>query len=223
MKVIGYVRVSTSGQAEEGISLDNQIQKIKGYCEVNDLELVDVVIDEGMSAKDLKGRPQALALIERAKAEKLGVVVYKLDRMFRNTVESITTIEALEKSGVPFHSINEKLDTSSAMGKFFLTMISAMAELERNVISERTKDALQNKKAQGKRVGNIAFGYCLAEDGETLIPEPVEQKILKTVKKLRKNGATLKAIAEHLNQSNQKTRTGNQFKIPHIQKLLKTA
>lgn len=223
MKVIGYVRVSTSGQAEEGISLDNQIQKIKGYCEVNDLELVDVVIDEGMSAKDLKGRPQALALIERSKAEKLGVVVYKLDRMFRNTVESITTIEALEKSGVPFHSINEKLDTSSAMGKFFLTMISAMAELERNVISERTKDALQNKKAQGKRVGNIAFGYCLAEDGETLIEDPQEQEILKTIKKLRKKGISFQKIADYLNKKGKLTRRGNDYKKSTVRNLAKAA
>lgn len=220
MKAIGYVRVSTTAQAEQGISLENQIEKIRAYCGFNDLELVDIVVDEGISAKNLTGRPKAQALIQRAKAEKLAIIVYKLDRMFRNTVDSITTMESLEKAGIPFHSINEKLDTGSAMGKFFVTMISAMAELERNVISERTKDALQNKKSQGKRVGNLPFGFCLDVDGETLIPEPTEQEIIQTIQKLKREGSSLQKIAEHLNNQGHTTRTGNPFSKSHIQNLL---
>jgi site-specific DNA recombinase len=222
MKTIGYARVSTAGQAQEGISLGNQIKKIQSYCALNDLELVDIVVDEGLSAKSLKGRPQAQRLIERAKQEKLSVVVYKLDRMFRNTIESISTIQGLEKSGVTFHSINEKLDTSSAMGKFFTTMISAMAELERNVISERTRDALQAKKALGERVGNIAFGYRLNEVGK-VVEDEIEQEILHTIRESRKNGFSLQKIANHLNSLGYTTRTSGEFKKTHIQKLVKAA
>lgn len=222
MKAIGYVRVSTTVQAEQGVSLENQADKIKAYCSFNDLDLVDVVVDEGISAKNLKSRPQAKTLIDRAKSEKLAVVVYKLDRMFRNTVDSIITIESLEKTGVPFHSINEKLDTGSAMGKFFMTMISAMAELERNVISERTKDALSFRKSQGKRVGNITFDYQLG-DNQDLIKDPQEQKILRVIRKHHKQGLSFQKIADLLNSKGFSTRKGSPFKKQNVHQILKSS
>jgi len=221
MKAIGYVRVSTVGQAEQGISLDNQDAKIKSYCELNDLELVGIVRDEGVSAKSLSKRPQAVEMLQRARKEKLALIVYKLDRMFRNTVESLTTIDSLAKSGASFHSINEKLDTSSAFGKFFLTQIAALAELERNLISERTKDALANKKAQGKRIGNIPFGFCLDGDGETLLDFEPEMEILDFIRKRRLEGRSFRKIAQGLTENGYLTRTGNPFVKTTVHSLAK--
>ena len=223
MKAIGYVRVSTTGQAEQGISLDNQEAKIKSYCELNDLELIEVIKDEGLSAKSLAKRPQAIEMLHKARKEKLAVVVYKLDRMFRNTVESLTTIDSLAKSGASFHSINEKLDTSSAFGKFFLTQIAALAELERNLISERTKDALANKKAQGKRIGNIPFGYTLADDRETLLEFEPEREILRQIQELRSTGLSIRKVTERLNFMGFRSRTGKEFTKPTVKNLVKVA
>ena len=222
-KVIGYVRVSTTIQANEGISLDNQIKKIKSYCELNDLELISIVKDEGISAKNLKGRPNAINMLNKAVKNKYSIVVYKLDRMFRNTVDALTTISQMDKKGVVFHSINEKLDTSSAMGKFFITMLAALAELERNVVSERTKDALQNKKAQGFRVGNIPFGWSLTKNNEKLIKNENEQIILKKMKTLKKKGLSFQKIANYLNSKGLSTRTGGQFKKQNIHQILKNS
>ena len=222
-KAIAYVRVSTTLQASEGISLDNQIIKVKAYCELNDLELVSIVKDEGISAKNLKGRPNAIAMLNEAVKNKYCIIVYKLDRMFRNTVDALTTISQMDKKGVVFHSINEKLDTSSAMGKFFITMLAALAELERNVVSERTKDALQNKKSQGFRVGNIPFGWSLGELDQKLIKNKDEQVILKKMKSLKSKGLSFQKIADSLNLKGLSTRTGGQFKKQNVHQILKNS
>lgn len=218
--VIGYVRVSTAGQAVEGISIDNQVDKIKAYCNLNDLHLVEIIRDEGISAKNLSGRPQAQAMIRQATKSKSGIVVYKLDRMFRNTIDALTTINQLDKAGVSFHSINEKLDTTSAMGKFFTTMLAALAELERNVVSERTRDALQNKKSQGHRIGTVPFGFSLATDQSSLVQNDHEQSILQIISHLRVKGKSYEAIATHLNQQGHTTRRGGLFKRQNVHQVL---
>ncbi|PCJ15462.1 MAG: recombinase [Candidatus Cloacimonadota bacterium] len=227
-KVIGYIRVSTIGQAEHGISLENQEEKIKQYCSLNNLELIDIIRDEGLSAKSLKKRPQAIDMLNRAKEEQLGIVVYKLDRMFRNTIESLQTIDLLAKSGAGFHSIQERLDTSSAFGKFFITQISAMAELERNIISERTKDALALKKQQGKRIGTIPFGYSVSTtDNQTLIQNDKEMEILTFIQDKRLQGLSHRKIANSLNTKGYTNRNSNPFtktSITHIcKRVLKIA
>ncbi len=85
------------------------------------------------------------------------VVVYKLDRLSRKVIDTLTLIDTIEKAGVTFHSLNEKIDTSTAMGRFFLNITESLAQMERDLISERTKDALQMKTANNERAGQIPF------------------------------------------------------------------
>jgi len=151
MKAVGYVRVSTEDQAREGVSLEAQKAKITAYCQVKDLELVEVVEDAGISAKDLR-RPGVQRVLEMAKTKKVdAVVVLKLDRIFRSTVDALETTKLFAKWGVSFHSIHETLDTQSAMGRFFFTLTAALAEMERGIVAERTKAALAHKKNKGRR------------------------------------------------------------------------
>ncbi len=111
MKAIGYIRVSTIEQANEGVSLDNQKVKIKAYAEVKDFELLDVIEDAGISAKNLN-RPEVKRVIDMVKSKEIyAVIVYKLDRMFRNTIDALETTRQFVKQGVSFHSIQESLDT----------------------------------------------------------------------------------------------------------------
>ncbi len=167
-KAIGYIRVSTQEQASEGVSLSVQAAKIRAYAELNDLTLVGIENDAGLSGKntDRAGLQSVLRMAESGEVE--AVIVYKLDRLSRKVTDTLEMIEHLEKLGVAFHSIQEKVDTRSAIGRFFMTITAAFAEMERNVISERTVAALQEKRRQGKLAGNVPFGYDLAEDGETL-------------------------------------------------------
>lgn len=196
MKAVGYIRVSTEDQAREGISLENQEAKIRFYASINDHELVEVIRDEGASGKSLEreGIARLLDLVERGRVE--AVIVYKLDRLSRRTLDSLSLIENLESKGIAFHSISEKVDTKSATGKFFLTIISAVAQMERDMIAERTKDALAHKKKKGEWSGRIPFGFRIKDN--RLVEDPDQIKVIQKAKRLRRSGKSLREISRAL-------------------------
>lgn len=197
-KAIGYVRVSTLEQVTEGISLDNQKAKIKAYCSLNDLDLVEIIEDAGKSGKSLN-REGIATLLDMIRKKAVGaVIVYKLDRLSRKVIDTLTLIESFEKADIAFHSLNEKIDTSTAMGRFFLNITASLAQMERDLISERTRDALQMKIANHERAGQIPFGWRLAEDGNALIPHEGEQEVITQVKRLHSQGFSYRAICEAL-------------------------
>lgn len=200
MKAIGYIRVSTAEQAKEGISLEHQAEKIRAYAKLHDIELVDIVGDEGRTGKALKGRPAAKKVIGMAlSGEVEAVIVYKLDRMFRNAAEALEVSAGFNKAGASLHSVTEKLDTQSAMGKFFFTIAAAFAEMERNLISERTKDALGHKRANGQVYNHVPYGY--KKQGGKLVKDTYEQGQLIWMKGKRDEGWTFLQIAEQLNKN----------------------
>ena len=203
---VGYVRVSTEEQAREGVSLDNQKYKIKAYAELNDFQLIEIVADEGLSAKNLN-RPGIKKILDMARNKEIdAIIVYKLDRAFRSTVDALEVTSLLDKGGVAFHSINERLDTKSPLGKFFFTLIAGIAEMERGIIAERTSDALQRKIENGEHVGHIPYGYQI--ENSELIPYLPEQEIIKFAKELRDRGYTFQAIAEEFKNRGIKTKRG---------------
>jgi site-specific DNA recombinase len=199
MKAIGYARVSTEEQAREGVSLDNQEAKIRAYAEVHDLELIDVIRDEGISGKTLH-RPGIARVLDMAKSREVeAIIVYKLDRLSRKTLDTLNTIELLETAGVAFHSISERIDTKSASGKFFLTIISALAQMERDLISERTVDALSYKRGRREWMGRVPFGYKV-EDNH-LVEDADAMQIIQKAKRMKSQGKTIRDISGALNLS----------------------
>lgn len=221
MKALGYVRVSSEEQAKEGVSLEAQKAKIKLYAELKDLDLIGIVEDAGISAKNLK-RPGVQRVLEMARNKEVdAVIILKLDRIFRNTVDALQTSAELDKWGVALHSIQENLDTKSAMGKFFFTLTAALAEMERNIVSERTEMALQHKKSKNERVGHIPFGFHLADDGIHLEEDENEQWILREIKILKDQGLSLRKIADELNNREIQNRGGiwNHVSVKRVAKL----
>jgi len=208
MRAIGYIRVSTEDQAREGISLDHQRAKIEAYCELKDMELVSIIEDAGISAKNLN-RPGAQKIIRLAKRKRVdAVVVYKLDRMFRSTIDALETTQQFDKWGVSFHSIQETLDTKSAMGRFFFTLTAGLAEMERGIIGERTRAALRHKREKGEKTGgDVPFGYDVTGDGH-LVENLAEQKAIRLVRKLRLRGCSLRSICKELETMGYTTKTG---------------
>ena len=199
MKAVGYIRVSTEDQAKEGISLDHQEAKVKAYASINDLELLKIVRDEGASGKDLQ-RAGMAKLLEMVESEALeAVIVYKLDRLSRKTLDTLSLIESFERKGIAFHSISEKVDTKSATGKFFLTIISALAQMERDLIAERTTDALAHKKQKGEWTGRVPFGFRVMH--KRLVEDPDQIQVIKKAKRLRRSGKSLREISKALNLS----------------------
>jgi len=208
MSTVGYVRVSTEDQAKEGVSLENQKSKIKAYCELKDLELLEIVEDAGISAKNLN-RPGVKKVLEMAKKREVqAVVVYKLDRLFRSTVDALQTTRKFDKWGVAFHSIEETLDTQSAMGRFFFTLTAALAEMERRIIGERTKAALSHKRSNNEKTGgDIPYGFDLISEG-LLVENESEQRVIRLIHDLNQQGYSLRKICEELESAGHKTKRG---------------
>jgi DNA invertase Pin-like site-specific DNA recombinase len=198
MNAIGYIRVSTDEQAREGVSLENQREKIVVYCSLNDMILVETITDEGISAKNLKreGMQTLISLVKHGKLN--AVIVYKLDRLSRSVKDTIGLIELFEKHKVAFHSIIDHIDTKTATGRFFLHIMSSLAQMERELIGERTRDALSYKIIKGERVGHVPYGYVLSQDSKTLIEDPREQEAIALIRTLHDKGFAFRAICKEL-------------------------
>lgn len=198
MKAIGYIRVSTDEQAREGISLESQKAKIAAYCNLNDLELVGVIEDAGKSGKDLSREGMQILIEKIMRREIEAVVCYKLDRLSRRVRDTLYLMDLIEKKSISFHSITERIDTKSAMGKFFLNIMASMNQWERDTISERTRDALHLKIVKNERAGQVPYGWTLAEDGKTLLENQKEQRAIELVRELHAKGYNYSAICREL-------------------------
>lgn len=199
-----YARISTEYQ-QEGSSLEEQEHKARLWCELNDYEVKAVCVDSGISGKNSDNRPalqEALASVGRGDA----LVVYKFDRLARNTVDAITISNNLGKRGVDLVSISQKIDTTSAAGKMMFRMLAVLAEFESDQISERVKGTMQHIRKQKGLVGSIPYGFKRNEsvskssDKDALIPDDTEQSIICICRELRKDGLSRRKIAAELNR-----------------------
>ena len=215
MKAIGYVRVSTDRQAEQGVSLEAQEAKIRAMATVQGAELLEVIIDVGESAKNLNrpGLQRLLGLVDSGKVE--AVIIAKLDRLTRSVKDLCGLLELFEKRNA--------LDTASAAGRLVITIMAAVSQWEREAIGERTRDALRHKRTSGERVGNIRFGFRLSPDGKHVEPDPGEQGVLTEIGHLRQSGHTMRGIAAALNGKALRTRCGSAWRLEHVARIIKQA
>jgi DNA invertase Pin-like site-specific DNA recombinase len=210
-KVVGYVRASTTEQEE---TIKAQVAKIEAYCTMRGLTLVHTYIDFGVSGTvALEEREQGAmmlqALSSRSKERPTGIVAVRLDRCFRNASDCLVNVEKWDKQGVALHLIDlggQSIDTSSATGKFFITVMSGAAELERNLISERTSAVLQAKKTRGEVYNHTPLGYD--RDGNTLTANQDEQNVIARIKAMREQGMSMWTIADTLNTEGVATKKG---------------
>ena len=223
MTAIGYVRVSTDKQADRGVSLEAQAEKIRAMAVVHGAELIDIIVDGGESAKTLQrpGMERLLTLVDGKRVH--AVIVAKLDRLTRSVKDLCTLLERFERRSVALISVAESLDTGSAAGRLVLNIMTAVSQWEREAIGERTRDALCHKRNQGERVGNIPFGSRLADDGQHLEPDPAEQTALVEILRLRNDGTTMRKIAATLNQRAYQTRRGTPWRLESVARILKHA
>ena len=198
VRVVGYVRVSTGEQAQSGLSLDAQRHRLSGYCAAHGLKLAGVEADEGISASKTANRPglqRALRALKRR--DVAGLVAVKLDRLSRTTRDVLGLVAAAEREAWALHSIEERLDTSSPHGRFVVTILAAMAQLEREQIAARTKAAMSELRRQGRRTSrHPRFGYRF--DGNKLVPTQREQGVLARILDLRAQGLGARRIVNAL-------------------------
>jgi len=220
---IRYARVSTDQQADSGASLELQRRKIEAAAEIQDLELDRVIVDSGESAKSLRrpGSSELLGLVRSGAVS--AVIVHKLDRLTRSVRDLGDLLELFDRHGVALVSVSESLDTGTAAGRLVLNVMASVAQWEREVIAERTREALQAKRAKGERVGTVPFGYRVAPDGVMLEAEPAEQKALAVLRELRSKGYTLREIADELTRQGYTTRRGSAWRHQGVANLLRAA
>jgi DNA invertase Pin-like site-specific DNA recombinase len=200
MRVIIYTRVSTTDQAENGSSLDAQRAKLDAYASLYDLQIVAVISDDGESAATLKrpGLQRALDMLRSGEAD--GLLVAKLDRLSRSVADWQRLIESYfgERGGKQLFSVADSIDTRTAAGRLVLNVLVAVAQWEREAIGERTREVLRHRIRSGKRCGKVRFGFDLADDGETLLPNAHEQETIALMRDLDASGRTLRQIAAEL-------------------------
>lgn len=150
-----YLRVSTVRQATDGVGLDAQEGKCRAHAERMGWDVAEVFRDEGISGKDgLENRPGLVSLIDRAKATPGAVViVYSVSRLARRQKLLWTLLDEHEGFGLAVSSATESFDTTTPTGRAMLGMIAVFAQLEADMVSERTKDALAEVRSQGKKLG----------------------------------------------------------------------
>lgn len=187
-----YLRVSTDEQAEHGISLDAQKQRLLAYCTAQGWELYDFFIDDGYSGKNLN-RPAMERLIEEAQNKKFDyVVVFKLDRLSRRQKDVLYLLEdVFDDCGVGFKSVTEPFDTTTPFGKAALGMMAVFAQLERETIVERIKMAKIEAARQGRYLGGyIAYGYKHDPETKSIVIDEPAAEIVKWMFETFSHGQT---------------------------------
>lgn len=200
-RMIGiYIRVSTLEQAKEGYSIAAQKERLIAHCSIQGWDNYKLFVDEGVSAKDTN-RPQLQELLNQVEQGKVStILVYRLDRFTRRVKDLHRMLEFLEDHNCAFQSATEPYDTSTGIGKLFITIVAALAEWEADNLSERVKMALEEKVSSGERVGAVPYGFDLTED-EKLIKNDKAAVVLDMVNKVR-SGMSTNQVAEYLNKTN---------------------
>jgi DNA invertase Pin-like site-specific DNA recombinase len=202
-----------------------QEEKIRAYCALYELDLVGLWSDPGQSGKNLDrpGIRYVLAELRDGRAD--GMIISKLDRLSRSIRDWASLIEELfaEKGGARLFSVNDSIDTRSASGRLVLNVLMSVSQWEREIIGERTSDTLQGKIARGERCGRLRFGYDLAADGKTLVPNLTELEAIRILSEARQTGATFRDLCRLADEHGIKTKEGRPWQPATIRRILERA
>jgi DNA invertase Pin-like site-specific DNA recombinase len=193
MQVLGYVRVSTDEQADNGGGLEAQREAIRVEAERRGWQVSEMIEDAGCSGRTLKrpGIQRALDALDGGEADAL--VVAKLDRLSRSMLDFTATMARAQRRGWALVALDAPVDTTTPAGEAMANVLATFAQFERRLIGQRTKEALAVKRAEGVRIGR---------------PRQLDQKVVKRIAGEREAGATLAVIADGLNQDGIPTAQG---------------
>lgn len=219
MTVAIYVRVSTEEQAKEGFSIGAQREMLKSYCKSQGWTNYKFYVDEGISAKDTE-RPQLQLMLDHIKEGMIKkVLVYRLDRMTRSVLDLHKLLETFEENDCTFVSSTEPYDTSTAVGRLFITLVAAMAQWERENTGERISMVLNEKAKRGEWLAQAPFGFKKVD--KQLFHDEKQMPILKDMIKKTKEGYSMRQLANYLNDSGTPPLRGYQWHIASILAMLK--
>lgn len=216
----GYIRVSTERQVE-GYSIEGQITQIEQYRQFNGYKLVDIYADRGISGKSMN-RPELQRMLNDAKNGKLDcVMVYKTNRLARNTSDLLTIVEELHRQNVEFFSLSERMEVKNSTGKLMLQILASFSEFERNTILENIYNRQHQRALEGYYQGNLPLGYNnIPDNKKELMINQHEANIVKYIFESYAKGHGYRKIANALNHKGYVTKKGNPFSISAITYIL---
>ncbi|WPK13080.1 recombinase family protein [Lysinibacillus louembei] len=224
-----YARVSTTEQADEGYSIDEQIRVLREYCKREGYIIFDEYVDRGISGKSIKGRPAIRQLLQDADEKKFDLVlVWKMNRLARNSVDLMNMVEVFNRKNIVFRSYTENYETETPAGKLQFQMLAAIAEYERNNIAENVKMGMLARAKEGKWNGGHVLGYDVVEiEGANkkrkntgLVINEREASIIRKIFHLYTTGNGYKSIANQINKAGYRTKLGKTFSLNAIKTIV---
>ena len=219
MKLVGYVRVSSESQADN-TSLAEQKKKIEAYCFAFGHELVGLFEEVG-SGKEASDRPQFQKALDMVRDDADGIIAAKLDRLARNTRDVLELVDdVLQPANKALILLDLQVDTTTPQGYMILTVMSAVAKLERDIINERTQGGRRAKaESGGYAYGSPQFGLE-SVDGE-LVANESEQRAIEVIRRHRRSGKSYGKVADYLNAQNIPTKRGKQWSAMQVMRICK--
>ncbi|TYS18047.1 recombinase family protein [Rossellomorea vietnamensis] len=224
-----YARVSTVEQAEEGYSIDEQINVLRQWCEQEGYVIHKEYVDRGISGKNIRGRPAIQELLHDANQKCFDVVlVWKLNRLSRKSVDLLNIVEILQNKGIGFRSHTERYETETPTGRLLFQMMAAVAEFERANIAENVKMGMLARAREGSWNGGQVLGYdvvSIPSDNRKrkiskLFINEKEAQTVKRIFELYTGGHGYKAIANTVNKEGHRSKKENTFSISAIRTIL---
>ncbi len=206
MRAALYARVSTDDQANEGFSLDAQFKRLEAYCRVRGWDVAGEYRDEGFSGRNTH-RPEYERMMSESENWDV-LLVLKMDRIHRNSVNFTQMMDDLRAKGKEFNSVQEKFDTTTAMGRFVMDIMQRIAQLESEQIGERTYMGMEYKARNG--TGHLGsahpYGYTYTENGLEVVKD--EAHTVRAIYNMYARGSTMEDIAGFLNDAEIPTKKG---------------
>ena len=221
LEAVGYVRVSTNEQADSGLGMEAQRARITAQALANGWKLIAIYEDAGVSAKTLD-RPGLQAALKELRPGRV-LLALKLDRLTRSVRDLYDLTAEIDRAGAEWASVMEKFDTTTATGRLMLNLIVQLSQWEREVIGERTSDALDTKKTRRERLGTTPLGYVttISEDGtRQVLPHDEGQKTVRLARHLHGEGVSLRQIAAELTRQGCPTKRGGPWRASSVSALL---
>jgi len=219
--VVIYARFSPRRNADECASCQTQIERCMAWATWKGYPVKATYRDEGLSGKDDK-RPGLQQALEHVCRAKLALVVYSLSRLARNTRHAIEISERLDKAGADLVSLHEEINTTTSSGRLFFRIIAAIDEFEREIIAERTSEAMISHQARGRRMSSqCPYGWKPdPENPARMIPDKDERRAITWMRRLAKKGLSYRAIGRTLVQGGMLPRTGGTWSHSVIREIL---
>ena len=215
-----YIRVSTAMQVD-GYSLDAQKDRLVKFAEFQGMEIVREYCDAGKSGKSITGRPEFQRMLQDVADDRDGVsyiLVFKLSRFGRNAADVLNSLQYIQDYGVNLICVEDGIDSSKDSGKLTITVLSAVAEIERENILVQTMEGRRQKAREGKWNGGQApFGYLLDSQNSTLIVNPEEAEIVRLIfEKFVHTDMGADSISKYLNQHGYSKKKLREQEVSHF-------